>query len=853
MTARGLGRLGGRVLTSTLALAALVAASISCSDSGDSTGPGGQGGDRGQQCEGDEGCACYANQTCDGALVCVGEVCRDEGGASGGAGDGGRNPDGNGGSGNAAVGGSTSGSGGRSGGAGNGATSAGGDAGAGFAGDGSGASGNTDPIDFVDPVAGTLRGKTISLYAATTSVGHGCISTEAGEVYCFGPNPAGQLGNGTDYDSTVPVKVKGITTAEKVVTGADHSCALLADDTVRCWGDNDNHALGTGDLVDAWEPIEPVGLTGIVDIAARSSHSCVARDDGKVLCWGWSGDHLGHNTIGSTPKEVPGLAGKATAVVVGGSFSCALLEEGSVQCWGSNNSGQLGHGNQATASSRVPVTVAGIDSAIALSAGPSHACALLDDGTVWCWGSGNEHQLGKNAGSNSFAPTQVKGIDDATSVAAGLRHTCATRENGTVSCWGQNDYGEAGTATTRTVLRAWDVVQGIDDAVQVWAGTYSTCAVLSGGAVQCWGNNESGRMALDGSLTYALVHRTPAGFLQGGKWYAPNPPRTRPGAGDIARIVASTGRTCVVRTNGDVHCWGSNQDKRIGDGAVNPVLTPTKVNALADVAELTDFGSGQMCARKTNGQVQCLGGSAQPVRVDHAIAITNGYDFACAIVDSLAIQCWGNDFAHTHTLSRGAVDVTAGSNHMCAVMSGGNMHCWGFFDEASLGSNEPGLYGAPYEPSNVEGVTNARQAAAGLSHTCALADDGRVKCWGAGNDGQIGNGTGMYSRLPVDVGLSDVTQIASGWYHSCAVTSSGALYCWGDNAFGQIGDDDVGDATAPKRVVGISDAVQVTCGQQHSCALHVDGKMSCWGRNQSGELGDGTRDDSPVPVFVGGL
>ena len=835
------------VLTLTAAGFALLSA---CSNETQPGGSDGEGGDNSADCQGDENCACYGNGTCNDELVCISDRCEGVDGADGGATHTGGNEGNEPGSGGKDAGDSGGADGSNSGGSntgGSGASGSGGDDSG-----GNGAAGNGDPIDFEDPLAGNLTAKTVSLYTATTSTGHGCIGSEEGEIYCWGFNGSGQLGNGTDVGSSTPVQVSDISTAEKVVTGEAHSCALLSDGTVRCWGDNNYYYLGTGDQVDAWEPVEPSGLTDVIDIATRSSHSCAVQQDGEVLCWGFSGEHLGYSGIGSVPKVVTGLAGNAQAIAVGGAFSCALIEGGSVQCWGSNSAGQLGHDDNADDASQSPVDVVGVDGAVALSSGSSHICALIDDGTVWCWGAGTSHQLGKNSGTNSYAPTQVVGLDDAASVSAGLQHTCAARDNGTVSCWGKSDYGEAGTGTTATVLRAWDVMQGIDNAVEVYAGTFSSCAVLEGGAVQCWGDNQNARIALASDLEFTRVHRTPAGFLQGGEWYAPYDPQFPPAAGDIVQIEAASHRTCVVRAGGEVDCWGNNSDDLIGDGSTDPVFVPTSVNTLSEVTHLSDFGGGQMCARKSDDSLQCLGSGSPPTRLNNAIAVTNGYDFGCAVVGSLAVQCWGNDFAHTHTLSRGAVDVTAGSNHMCAVLNDGTMHCWGFFDEASLGSNQPGLSGLPYEPSTVEGVSDAVKAAAGLSHTCALLSDGHVMCWGANTDGQLGDGTGTYRRLAVDVGLSDVTHISSGWYHSCAV-SDGAVYCWGDNASGQIGDDGIGDALAPVQVVGITDGVQVTCSQQHSCALHEDGSVSCWGNNERGELGDGTQVSSPVPVQVEGL
>jgi hypothetical protein len=149
------------------------------------------------------------------------------------------------------------------------------------------------------------------------------------------------------------------------------------------------------------------------------------------------------------------------------------------------------------------------------------------------------------------------------------------------------------------------------------------------------------------------------------------------------------------------------------------------------------------------------------------------------------------------------------------------------------------------------------QLAAGYAHSCVVTG-GPVKCWGANNDGQLGNGTINETPVPgvVDVvGLAGgIRAIAAGAFHTCALTSAGGVKCWGDNLYGQLGDGMGADRSTPADVVGLSSGVTaISLGWSHSCALTSAGGVKCWGNNPFGGLGDGTRSDRGVPVDVVGL
>jgi alpha-tubulin suppressor-like RCC1 family protein len=208
----------------------------------------------------------------------------------------------------------------------------------------------------------------------------------------------------------------------------------------------------------------------------------------------------------------------------GGDFSCALLQSGGVDCWGDNAFGQLGDGTTTGpdycagfACSSTPVAVSGLTNATAVSTGYSHSCALLQSGGVDCWGINSSGELGDGtttgpdcAGSCSSTPVAVSGLTNATAVAVGNSHSCALLQGGGVDCWGDNQVGELGDGTStgpeNCGLDAAGcsttpvAVSGLTNATAISAASGNSCALLQGGGVYCWGDNQIGQLG-DGTST----------------------------------------------------------------------------------------------------------------------------------------------------------------------------------------------------------------------------------------------------------------------------------------------------------------------------------------------------------------
>jgi hypothetical protein len=184
----------------------------------------------------------------------------------------------------------------------------------------------------------------------------------------------------------------------------------------------------------------------------------------------------------------------ATAIDAGVNHTCAVLVNGTVQCWGSSLQGQLGAGVLINGGfSKTPISVIGLNTATAVSAGNNHACALLTGGTMQCWGRNIDGQLGSGNNINTNLPVMVSGLNTAMTISAGGNHTCAILTDRTARCWGRNiegQLGNGGTTNNNTPV----MVSNINTAMAIAAGGDHTCGLLGVDTVQCWGLNTNGQL-----------------------------------------------------------------------------------------------------------------------------------------------------------------------------------------------------------------------------------------------------------------------------------------------------------------------------------------------------------------------
>jgi alpha-tubulin suppressor-like RCC1 family protein len=338
-------------------------------------------------------------------------------------------------------------------------------------------------------------------------------------------------------------------------------------------------------------------------------------------------------------------------------------------------------------------------------------------------------------------------------------------------------------------------------------------------------------------------------------------------SGRRPQSVLALGRSsgCAVLANGGVSCWGTNEFGQLGTGQVDDNLhVPAAVPGLSDVVSVAmqrDFA----CALTGAGNVKCWGSNGgswlgdgttsdhfTPVLVQGpnagqtlagAKALSVGLAHSCVVTGRGDVLCWGanssGQLGTNDTLRRAIatliynpastrfVDVAVGSAHTCALASDGTVWCWGGNQVNQLNSGN----GLPsYKPVQVGGIAGARSLSAGGDHSCVVRADGTVKCWGTPEHFQLGDNNTLARVKAVSAGLAS----------TCALTAAGEVYCWGDNTYRTFG---AGReyALADPTLMPVPNAVAVAVGRSSVCVANGAGQVLCWGENFGGELGDGTR------------
>jgi cysteine-rich repeat protein len=384
-------------------------------------------------------------------------------------------------------------------------------------------------------------------------------------------------------------------------------------------------------------------------------------------------------------------------------------------------------------------------------------------------------------------------------VATGGRHTCALSLEGAVHCWGASTLGQLGKPGVAQDIGddelpntlAPVVLSGL--ATSVTAGLVHTCALLEGGDVQCWGFGSSGQLGY-GNTQNVGDDEDPA---DAGLVDLP---------GTVTQVVAGTEHTCALLDGGAVRCWGSGANGKLGLG------------------NTAFIGDDELPA------------SVQPVNLGAA-----------------------------------AVQVAAGAVHSCAVVEGGELFCWGQNTNGQLGYGNTQNVGDDENPADVGPVDIGApviHVATGWQHTCVVTDQNAVRCWGNGANGRLGYGDTVSigdDELPSSVGELDLggdmaVALALGQTHSCALLDDGGVRCWGESDVGQLGLADtvtIGDDELPALVGSVDlggTAVGISSYFEHTCTVMANNAVRCWGRNSDGQLGYGNTmviGDDEAPANAG--
>jgi alpha-tubulin suppressor-like RCC1 family protein len=526
------------------------------------------------------------------------------------------------------------------------------------------------------------------------------------------------------------------------------------------------------------------------------------------------------------------------------------LDTGSVACWGKNDAGQLGYGDitdrgySALGSALTTVNLGSGRTATAITAGWYFTCAILDNGTVKCWGNNDSGQLGQNTTDvlgdgigemgNDLPAVYLGDGRTATKIAANARSVCVILDNNALKCWGSNIFGGLGTGdstnrgdTAGSMAALGTVNLGTGQVPeQIAMGNYHTCVILTSTNMKCFGMGLFGQLG-NGSTAHVGMSSSELG--------------------DALPLVDFDGVTPSVTNTPADTSTATNTSTPANTSTATVTNTPTSTNTPANTntPSKTYTPSKTLTRSKTPTRSKTKTKTRTPTKSKTPTRTPVGY------------------------VSRVAA-VASGQSHSCAILASSVVKCWGLNTNGQLGLGDTSSRGdAGGEMGNSLPAVDlgtgvlASKVYAGNDHTCVLTTTKRVKCWGGNSAGQLGigdinhrgDGSGeMGDTLPyVDLGTGrTASALALGEGSTCALLDNATLVCWGQNIFGQLGvgsidtigdaSSEMGDALVPIEVGTGRTVVSMSARSLGYCALLDDDSIKCWGNNWDGQLGVGDTD-----------
>ena len=433
-----------------------------------------------------------------------------------------------------------------------------------------------------------------------------------------------ETGGGT----TAPTRV-----AMGLIAAGERTNCTVINERLACWGNNFDGQLGDGTTTQRQIATYVPGLTGVQSVAVGAKHTCVIVTGGGVKCWGDGGYGQLGNEDATRDSLVPvnvcavngcsnGLLSGATQIAIGNGFSCALLASGGVVCWGFNMSHQLGISTSQISWTNYPMEVPGLTNVVSITSGSDHSCAVINDGTMKCWGQGANGRLG-NGGTTSSTPVTVDraGVSGVTAAATTLYATCAIVTGSKVKCWGGDSANELGYDSGQTSPNTYDMfslstVTTVNTPVTpqlggteltakaIEAGPRAVCIISLTDALACWGSI-AGLGIQTGSTNFGSAFSS--------NWVS--------GMTSVTNVAVSTSTVCATNS-GIVKCWGAGPYGELGDNTTGSspsaavtvvgLVTQTVTFATLD-ARTTAAEPAALSASSSSGQTVTFASSTTSV------------------------------------------------------------------------------------------------------------------------------------------------------------------------------------------------------------------------------------------------
>ena len=392
---------------------------------------------------------------------------------------------------------------------------------------------------------------------------HRCALKDNKDLYCWGYNFYGQVGNGSTKVATSPVKVLSNVSKVELDDGITRSssCALKTNGDLYCWGSNFNHAAGTNSDNDELSPKKI--LSGVADVYKDQGASCAIKKNGDLYCWGWG--PVGDGTDENAAKPIK-ILDNVKLVRREHNYGCAIRNNGQLFCWGANYSGQLGTGGSFGESRPVKI----LDDVTDVSVINYRTCALKTNKDLYCWGKNPGSTF---SGGDKIDRSPIKTLTNVIKLTQSGYKSCAITSNGNLYCWGRAPIGDGSKDNSFTPKLVLSNVQDVK------TNYTTTCALTKNRDVYCWEDKTySPTKVLSNVSTLAL---------------------------NQSDVTADGAVFCALKTNNDLYCWGNNEDGQVGIGSTEKsVSTPKKV--MNNVSKI-QVNNTSICAVTRNNYLYCWG------------------------------------------------------------------------------------------------------------------------------------------------------------------------------------------------------------------------------------------------------
>lgn len=620
---------------------------------------------------------------------------------------------------------------------------------------------------------------------STTAIAHSCFVMD-GDVYCWGENWFGQLGNGTNITATVPTKVISTEKFVKVIVSGNSSnvingetkplgstCALTVAGEMYCWGKEFSSSAFPVLIKPHSES------SGYRDIALGTDHYCALSSTGSIRC-------LGFSAAGARDGMKNGPYDK---IIAGVDYTCGF-KNGGVRCAGANPNKRLSDTTQTSLTSDASINYLWTK----ISVAPKHSCGIQTNGKVGCWGSeGNNGQLGIGSISNmDRGVVFVSDEDTYKDIAVTDETSCGVTTMGVLKCWGYSPL-----ANSRIVKISRPQVLDVETKYTLLSGYRDRfCGVTESGLIRCFGPQFLSRIySLRGVSSkidepMALDHST-----------------------KYQDVLEGSYNRCGMTVDNEVRCWGLY--------GYEGHAIPKSVPMLLDKGK--KFKKIQIATTSYNHTV------------DPVCGITTDEDSnRLRCIGARALGSSGESVQNFSQPTGSYKDVAIGANTICAVNSVGEVKCWGDNNYGQLGNGTrtAALSLSPVTVSNSgPGKIEFESVHSGGLRYCAIAVDKSLWCWGRPETGE----TLPEDRLiPVEIDPGfKVDHLTMGYEHTCMIGKNELdqtqLKCWGKNGAGELGTGDTVAYSSPQVISGLDDFEDIKAGTRKTCGLK-NSELYCWGQ-----------------------